>query len=252
MKNSCIDIQNVHEEFEINFDDMIVNKKFGKMNYELLVGNNYCQLDHVSELILERKTMLQGSVDRVYLPGYLINRLSNHEFGQHNSFEVYFKPNQVLHLPIVNNEMTSVGGKYFVGQTLYLMTDDQKCIFPVIVTAVDMSESSGFVEAIIDQIHSKWFKINDVNEIKRYMENTITCTVIDDNISNFLDEYTNSNNVVYQIPEYPRSLDPTDDDNMNVYSMPGDPLYVTSNAPYVYTRLNWIFNNYYYMIYSKW
>ena len=242
MKNSCIDIQNVHEEFEINSDDMIVNKKFGKMNYELLVGNNYCQLDHVSELILERKTMLQGSVDRVYLPGYLINRLSNHEFGQHNSFEVYFKPNQVLHLPIVNNEMTSVGGKYFVGQTLYLITDDQKCIFPVIVTAVDMSKSSGFVEAIIDQIHSKWFKINDVNEIKRYMENTITCTVIDDNISNFLDEYTNSNNVVYQIPEYPRHLDPTDDDNMNTYSMPGDPLYVTSNAQYVYTRLNWIFN----------
>lgn len=242
MKNSCVDIQNIHEEFEVNADNKIVNRKFGKMNYELLVGNNYCQLDHTSELILERKTMLQGSVDRVYLPGYILNRLSNHEFGQHASFEVYFKPNQVLHLPIVNTEMTSVGGKYFEGQTLYLITDDQRYIFPVIVTAVDMSESSGFVEAVIDQLRAKWLKIEDINEIKRYMENPITCTVIDDNISNFLDEYTDSNHGVYQIPEYPQAFDPSDEDNPNAYSMPGDPIYVTSNAPYVYTRLNWIFN----------
>ena len=90
MKNSCIDIQNVHEDFEVNSSNHIVNRKFAKMNYELLVGNSYCQLDHTSELILERKTMLQGSVDRIYLPGYLLNKLSAHEFGQHTSFEANY------------------------------------------------------------------------------------------------------------------------------------------------------------------
>lgn len=242
MKNICVDIQNIHEEFEIVNNKDIVNKKFGKMNYELLVGNNYCQLDHTSELILEPKTMLQGSVDRIFIPGYLINKFSNHEFGQHTSSEVYFKPCQVLHLPITNNVMTSVGGKYFVGQTLYLVTDDKKYVFPIIVTAVDMSEASGFVEAEIDQLRAKWLKIDDIDDIKRYMNSAITCTVIDDNISNFIDEYTNSEYGVYQVPEFPQALDPTDEDNVNAYSMPGDPLYVTMNAPYVYTRLNWIFN----------
>lgn len=242
MKNSCIDIQNVHEDFEVNSNNHIVNRKFAKMNYELLVGNSYCQLDHTSELILERKTMLQGSVDRIYLPGYLLNKLSAHEFGQHTSFEVYFKASQVLHLPITNTEMTSVGGKYFVGQTLYLVTDDQKAIFPVVVTAVDMSEAEGFVEAEIDQLRATWFKLDDIADIKRYMENPVTCTVLDDNICNFLDEFSNSDLRNYQIPEFPRALDPCDEDNPDAFSMPGDPIYVTSNAPYVYTRLNWIFN----------
>ena len=242
VKNSCIDIQNIHEEFEIDNRDHIVNKKFGKMNYELLVGNSYQQLDHTSELILERKTMLPGSIDRIYLPGYMLNKLSTHDFGQHTSYEVYFKPSQVLHLQITDDEMTSVGGKYFVGQTLYLVTNDETTIFPVIVTAVDMSESSGFVETKIDSIRAKWFKLDDITQIKQYMSQPIQCTVIDDNISNFLDEFSNPNNVVYQIPEFPQSLDPSDEDNPNAYSMPGDPIYVTSNAPYVYTRLNWIFN----------
>ena len=243
MKNACIDIQNVHEEFEIINNKDILNKKFGKMNYELLVGNSYCQLDHMSELILERKSMLQGSVDRIYLPGFLLNKLSNHEFGQHESFGVYFKPSQVLHIPIVNDVMTSVGGKYFVGQTLYLVTDDHKYIFPIVVTSIDMGESSGFVEAEVDQFRSKWFKIDNIDEIKRYMTTNISCTVIDDNISNFLDEYTDSRYDVYQIPEFPTMLDPSDEDNVNAYSMPGDPVYVTMNAPYVYTRLNWMFNH---------
>ena len=243
MKNSCIDIQNVHEEFEVNSNDHIVNKKIGKMNYELLVGNNYCQLDHISELILDRNTLLPGSVDRLYVPGYLLNKLSNHEFGQHDSYGVYFKPSQVLHIPIENDELTSIGGKYFVGQTLYLITDDEKYIFPIIVTAVDMSETSGFVEAVVDSFNAKWFKVDDIESIKRYMTQPISCTVIDDNISNFLDEYSNSNMKVYQIPEFPQTLDPSDEDNINAYSMPGDPIYVTANAPYVYTRLNWIFND---------
>lgn len=243
MKNTRIDIQNVHEEFEQNSDEMIVNRKFDKMNYELLMGNSFRQLDHTSELVLERSTMLPGSVDRLYLPGYVLNKLANRDFGQHASFEVYFKPSQVLHLPIEDGEMTSVGGKYFVGQTLYLVTEDQKLIFPIIVTATDMSESNGFVEAEIDQLHAKWIKLDDINDIKHYMEDTIECTVIDDNISNFLDEYSNSSYNVYQIPEFPQALDPSDEDNLNAYSMPGDPIYVTSNAPYVYTRLNWIFDS---------
>ena len=245
MKTTKIDIQNIHEEYEINTSrnkDYIVNKKFGKMNYELLIGNSYRQLDHTPELILERKTMLQGSVDRIYLPGYMLNHLTTHEFGQHSSYEVYFKPYQVLHIPIRSSFLESVGGKYFPGQTLYLRTDDRKYIFPIIVTAVDMSESNGFVEAVVDQMNAKWFKITNIQTIKRYMENAIPCTVIDDNICNFLDEYTHSSYGVYQIPEYPRMFDPSSEDNVDEYSMPGDPLFVTSNAPYVYTRLEWIFN----------
>lgn len=242
MKNLCVDIQNVHEEFEINANDQIVNKKFGKMNYELLMGNSFKQLDHTSELILERKTMLPGSVDRVYAPGYILNKFANREWGNHASFEVYFKASQVLHIPITNDVLTSVGGKYFVGQTLYLATDDERTIFPVVVTAVDMSQNNGFVEARIDELKAKWFKVDDIEDIRKYLMRTITCTVIDDNICNFLDEYSNPDHRVYQIPEYPRSLDPSDEDNPDAYSMPGDPLYVESNAPYVYTRLNWIFN----------
>lgn len=242
MKNSCIDIQNIHEEFEVNDAGHVVNRKFGQMNYELLVGNNYQQLDHISELVLDRNTLLPGSIDRLYLPGYVINGLSNHEFGQHSSYEMYFKPSQVLHIPITNNEITSVGGRYFVGQTLYLVTDDNKHIFPIIVTAVDMSETSGFVEAVVDSLNAKWFKVDDIDSIKHYLEQPVSCTVLDDNISNFLDEYSNPNLEVYQVPEYPAAFDPSDEDIPNAYSMPGDPIYVTSNAPYVYTRLNWMFN----------
>lgn len=246
MKNECIDIQNIHEEFEIDSTDdkdFIVNKKFGKMNYELYLGNNYKQLDHTSELVLEPVTYLPGSIDRIYLPGYLMNRMSNHEFAQHESSGVYFKPVQVLHIPIENNEIESVGGKYFVGQTLWLMNDDESFAFPIIVTAVDMAINNGFVEAVVDSINCKWFNIQDISTIKRYMENAITCTVIDDNISNFLDEYNNSDYTFYQVPKYPNDFNPSDEDNPNAYSMPGDPIFVSTNAPYVYTRLNWIFDD---------
>ena len=242
MKNLCVDIQNVHEEFEIDSMGHIVNKKFGKMNYELLIENMYHQLDHISELVLEKPSMLPGSIDRIYIPGQLMNNLSNRGYGQHDSFEVYFKPSQVLHIPISNDELTSVGGKYFVGQTLYLATVDEKMVFPIIVTATDMSESNGFVEAVIDQLRANWIKLDDINDIKEYLSSPIECTILDDNICNFLDEFTNSDFRNYQIPEYPQALSPEDEDNPNAYSLPGDPIYVTSNAPYIYTRLNWIFN----------
>ena len=242
--NTPIDIENIHEEYEVNDKNLIVNKKFAEMNYELLIGNRFTQLDHTSELVLQPKTWLQGSIDRLYLPGYMLNKLTNREFGQHSSFEVYFKPSQVLHIPIDSDgSITSVGGKYFIGQTLYLVTDDNKRVFPIIVTAVDYSSSNGFVEAVVDSMNSKWFKISDMDEITRYLNNNITCTVIDDNISNFLDEFSNSGYSVYQIPEYNQNLDPSDEDNPDMYSMPGDPLFVTSNSHYVYTRLNYIFND---------
>lgn len=241
-KNMCVDIENNHEEYEVNGDDYIVNTRAGKMNYELLLGNSYKQLEHSSELILDRATLHQALIDRVSVPGYVINKLANRSYGHHESFEVFFKPSQVMHLPITNDIMTAVGGKYFVGQTLYLATTDGLAIFPVVVTATDMSQSNGFVEAVVDELKAPWIKLDDIEDIVRYLRNPVECTVIDDNISNFLDEYNNPNFNVYQIPEFPRALDPSDEDNPDAYSMPGDPLYVESNAPYVYTRLNWIFN----------
>lgn len=243
MKNTPIEFENIHETFEVNNKGMIVNKKFADMNYELLIGNRFTQLDHTSELVLQPKTWIQGSVDRLYIPNQQINRLTNREYGQHVSRQVFFKPSQVIHIPIDENGcITPVGGKYFVGQTLYMMTDDNRYVFPIIITAVDYSESNGFVEAVVDSINAKWFNLEDPDAITRYLKEDIKCTVTDDNIRNFLDEYTDSSYVVYHVPECNDNIDPSDEDNVNAYSMPGDPLYVTSNAHYVYTRLNYFFH----------
>lgn len=241
VSSTPIDIQNIHEEFEINNANHIVNRKFGKMNYELLIGNSFTQLEHTSELILDPVSFLPGPVDRIYLPGYMINKFTNRQYGHHIASEMYFKPVQVMHIPLDNDTVTSIGGKYFVGQTLY--ATEGKTVFPIIVTAVDYSESNGFVEARVDSEHAKWLKLTDPADITNYLENTITCTILDDNISNFLDEYSHSGYEIYQIPEFDiNNFDPTDEDNPNMYTMPGDPVFVTSNAPYVYTRLQYMFN----------
>lgn len=237
-----IDFQNIHEEFEINAANHIVNKKYGKMNYELLIGNSFTQLDHTSELVLDPISYLPGPIDRVYLPGYMLNKLTNRQFGHHISSEMYFKPVQVMHMEIDDHDvLTSVGGKYFVGQTLY--ATEGKTVFPIIVTATDYSAPNGFVEARVDSEHAKWFKLTDPTDIANYLGGAITCTILDDNISNFLDEYSHGGYEIYQIPEFDvNNFDPSDEDNPNMYSMPGDPVFVTSNAPYVYTRLNYMFN----------
>lgn len=227
------DIQNIHESFDI-YQNHIINRKRAPMNYEMFIGNHFYPLDKTLEMITQPVQQLPGPVDRIYVSNQYLNRNAIDSYGGHTSYEMYFKPSQVIHLPIINNKMTSVGGKYAIGQRLYLYTKDLGFVFPVVVTSIDWSQSHGFVECIVDAYDSKWFKITDPLYVEKYLTETIECDIIDDNISNFIDEYNNPSYI-----EYP--IIPNNNDNDNV-SLPGDPIYVTTNASYVYTRLNYFFN----------
>ena len=237
IKNTLIDIQNVHESYDVNSDGMIVNKKHADMNYEMLIGNHFTQLDHTPELALQPRGELQGPIDRVYVPNKVINDFINYDFGNHVSKRMFFKPSQVFHIPVNpdDNSITSVGGKYFVGQHLYVTTDDGLTIFPIVVTAIDHAINKGFIEAEVDVMKSKWFCINDEDTITKYLTSNIECTVIDDNIRNFLDEYNNSSYYTFSNASLP-------DDYLSTDTLPGDPIFVQNNSPYVYTRLNYFFN----------
>lgn len=232
--DSPFDFQNIHETFDIN-QNHIINEKRHPMNYEMLVGNRFFPLDNTSEMIVSNVKELPGPIDRVYISNQSLNRLAIDAYGGHDSVNMYFKPSQVIHLPIDNNVMTSVGGKYAVGQRLYLYTKDLGLIVPVTVTAIDASQSHGFVEATVDSYESKWYKITDDTYVNKYLTEDIECDIIDDNISNFLDEYNNSEFVSYNV------IKPYDD-NVTPDSLPGDPIYVTTNSDYVYTRLNYFFS----------
>lgn len=245
MLNTTVDIENIHESYEVNSDGMIVNKKCADMNYEMLIGNHFTQLDHSSELILQPKTYLQGSVDRLYIPNQQINDFINYEHGHHISKRMFFKPTQVLHIPLDstnNHSITSVGGKYFVGQHLYVSTDDNLHVFPIIVTAVDHSINSGFVEAVVDVKNARWFSVDDEESITKYLTTNVECTVLDDNIRNFLDEFSNSSYHTFSNGIFNTNQTQYDYSDTDIYSLPGDPIFVKNNTEYVYTRLNWFFN----------
>ena len=242
--NTMIDVQNIHESYDINEDGLIVNKKHADMNYEMLIGNHFMQLDYIPELILDRNTMLPGSVDRVSIPNQKINDFVNADYGNHMSRRVFFKPSQVLHLPMNDDDsITSVGGKYFVGQHIYLSTNDGLYTFPAIVTATDHSINHGFVEAVVDNQNAKWFTINDSTMISKYLTDTVECVVVDDNIRNFLDEYTDGSYQAYPFVEFNKNIDMSDEEIHDAYSLPGDPLFIQNNTDYVHTRLNWFFND---------
>lgn len=234
IKSTTFDFENVHETYDVDSKGMIISKKTSDMNYEMLFGNHFNPLDHYQEYILDRKTLLQGSVDRVFVENQKINNLANEEYGHHVNVRMFFKPSQVIHLTNVNGEIDSVGGKYFVGQHVYLATHDNKCVFPVIITAIDHSKERGFIEAIIDDHNTSWFTDLDIHH---YLNDDIECYVIDDNISNFLNEFVNTTYHQYNVVEY-------DFDQMkDVYTLPGDPLFISNNTDFVYTRLNWMFGD---------
>lgn len=239
--NTRIDIENKFETHYTNEDGNIINKKFVDMNYELLIGNHFKTLNHDIEFILNPKTFQQGSIDRIYIPNQRINTLINDLYGNHSSCRMFFKPSQIIHITPNDGNIQSIGCGYFVGQRIYLSTSDNY-IFPVIITAIDHSIERGFIEAKPDNRNCKWFEISDKTDIENYLTNTIECTIIPDNISNWLDEYNNSNYVSYNIPNSP-SMNYHDIDNENMYSLPGDPIFVTNNTNYIYTRLNWMFND---------
>lgn len=236
------DFENIHESYEV-VSNNIINSKRTPMNYEMFIGNHFVPLDHVSEMIMNPPSELPGPIDRVYVSNQMMNRLLMESYGNKSSVEMYFKPSQILHLPINDGVMTSVGGKYFEGQRIYLCANDTKFTFPATITTIDWSESHGFVEAVVDSYNTTWFKITDSTLITKYFNENIECTVIDDNISNFMDEFSNGNYISYDIIETEHDFDPSDENFNDFYSLPGDPIYVTNNAPFVYTRLNYFFND---------
>ena len=234
-----LEFENIHESFEV-VDGLIVNKKHADMNYELLLGNHFTQLDHDIEYVLKPETWVQGSIDKVYVSNQLLNRMTIDEFGKAERLRMFFKPVQVFHIPFEEGEpIESVYGKYFIGQTIYLKTYDGLTAFPVKVTMVDHSVNKGFIEAEVDAYHSKWFNIKDPVKITEYLTQNIECEVIDDNMRNFLDEFSNEYYTYYPIDFNSNVMD---DNYDTFYKMPGDPIYVSSNSDYVYTRLNWFFN----------
>lgn len=238
MLTTRIDFENVHESFEV-VNDVVVNEKHADMNYEMLLGNHFMQLNHEIELVLQPKTWLQGSIDRIYIENQFINKMCALEFSHNICKHVFFKPSQIFHIPLNDDgSIDSINGKYFEGQTIYLKTEDNLVCFPVIITKIDHSINKGFIEAKVDDWNSKWFEITDPTIITKYLTENITCTTIDDNISNFMDEYNNPSYKSYSNVIY----NPMIEDVNNVYDLPGDPLFVSTNSDFVYNRLNWIFN----------
>ena len=242
VNTESIEFQNNHESFEV-VNDLVVNEKHAKMNYELLVGNHFTPLDHVEEMILEPETWLPGSVDKLIIDNQLINRMSMAEFGHRKCSDVYFKPAQVIHItPNQDGSIDSVYGKYFEGHSIYLKTTDGLISFPIKITTVDHSINKGFIEAKVDGWNSKWFKIEDPAKITEYLTSEIECEVVDDNMRNFLDEFSHELYPVYSNPGYSPASVVYDENIDNAYKLPGDPIFVSSNADFVYNRLNWFFN----------
>lgn len=243
INSTAIGINHTHESFDVDETGMIINKSSAEMNYEMFVGNHFKQLNHETELVFNTSDVLPGPTDIIHVNNQTINDFSNMAYGNHISHRFFFKPSQVIHPMSTENNGTAVGGKYFVGQHLYLSTIDKNYVFPVIVTAIDHSRSKGFVEAVVDHKHAKWFRVDDNETLTKYLTSTVECVVIDDNISNFLDEFTDTSLVSYPDIKYSGYADPTDETFTNAYSLPGDPLFVTDNAPFVYNRLNWFFGD---------
>jgi hypothetical protein len=230
VNNTRLEFQNVHES-TVPLDDMVVTVRTGNLNFELLSGNRFYPLECTHEYVLDRSTLLPGSIDIVYTPNSVINKFARIDFGTHRAPEYYVKPVQCLHT------QESVGGRYHVGQKLFVKTTDENgFVFPIMVKAIDHSTAQGFVEAIVDYNDSKWFKL-DPSYLNQYTQLQVECEVIDDNISNFLNEFSNSEYVNYQVIPFKNNM--TDD----IYTLPGDPIYVQDNADYVHTRLSWFFGD---------
>lgn len=239
-----LEVQNNHETFDVLKDGTIVNEKHASLHYELLCANRFTPLTHKSEYVRHDSTeTLSGPIDKLYLSCDRLNKLSITDRSYEPARTMFFKPCQVFHLDVdEDGVMTSVGGKYFEGQTVYAVTDDGLSVFPVIITAVDHSEAHGFVEAKVDEYHAHWFRTSDMDTITKYLTTDIECTVVDDNIRNFMDEFSEYEGDFYPIPHL-GSTAYRNNENDDVYTLPGDPIYVQNNSDYVYTRLNWLFHD---------
>ena len=227
---------NDHESMSIE-NDNVVSEVYNDMNFELLFGNKYFQLKHDTEYVLDPITYEEHVQQILRVPNKLINSIILSDTAGKSNARMFFKPSQILHLPIDEyGMMESVYGKCFVGQTIFLATDDGLSVFPAKVTAIDHSVAHGFIEAEVDSYNAKWFSTTDPQVIDKYLSSTIECHVIDDNIANFYKEYSNTEYFNrYEITDGPIGYDASQ-------SMLGDPLYVMTNSEYVYDRLNYFFN----------
>ena len=239
--NTTVDIQNVHEDDIITSEEkpeVVQIKKTTNTNYEMLMSNRYTQLDHFYEKIATFKNNVQGPVDRIYMNNQGINQFVLSDLGDKPTSQLFFKPVQIMH-----GSNTPVGRGLTVGQKIYLMTnDDLHYVFPAYVTTGTHTRTKGFVEAEVDSRHAKWFEIKDKTLIEKYLNEEIECTILDDNYSNFYDEFNNSEYSSYTNPIYDPDLEYEDEDYNELYSTLGDPVYVQNNANYIYTRLNHFLN----------
>lgn len=242
--NTRLPFENKHESFEVDAHGNIRTKKHNETNYELYVSNKFTMVDKYSELVLQPRKKLQGSQDIVYLNNQQMNSLLLTDYGMIHSPRMFFKPCQVLHVEIddITNEAVSIGGRYTEGQTIWMCPNDKPdYIFPCVITVVDHSQAKGFLEAVVDSRKCNWFEVADSTLRSEFFTQPMTCTILEDNLSNFLDEYNNGSYVNFYNPPFDVDLEFEDEDFPNMLSVPGDPLFVQNNVTYVYTRLNWFF-----------
>lgn len=232
-QHTLLEFNNIHET-NIPVNQTVATVQDTMLHYELLNGNHFKPLDHTHVMTLDVQTNQQIPIDVVDTPNTLINQFVREEYGSHLSPKLYVKPSGVDHVT-VNISMTSIHGKYFVGQILYVTTiDENKFTFPIIVTKIDHSIEHGMIEAIVDAKHTPWF-VAPMTSIN-YMRDPIPCRVLGDNISNFMNEFSNASYSYYPIPET------VPDDQLNEHTLLGDPIHVTTNPTYTYTRLAWMFS----------
>ena len=233
-----IQINNVHGNDTLYEDTSTLATIYRTMNYELLAGNHFTQLSHHQELVLDPNTWTQGPIDYVHLSQQKINQWMNQDYAAHPSYAMYFKPVQVLHITPNDHIITSIGGRYFVGQTLYAKIPALQYYFPIIVTAIDHNQSKGMIEATVDHRNASWISMHDYQQIHQYLNQEIECEIMDDNVSNFLSEYHHSN-----YSSYPIIQSYQNEEDITNYTLLGDPVYVNQNANYVYHRLQRLFSN---------
>ena len=231
------EVQNVHETFDINGTDNVVNIRHAEMHYEMLCGNRFVPLDHTSEYCSPSKDLLQGPIDKLYLSCERINDLSFTDQTSRPLKSMFFQPTQVFHIEPVDDVITSIGGKYFEGQRIYAVTDDGLCLIPMIITAIDHSLERGMIEAKVDLRNAKWFETTDPDVMTKYLTTDIACTIVDDNIRNFLDEFTDYDGSLYPIPDITSTMNENHEVVPQFLSLPGDPYFVETNPDYVYARL---------------
>ena len=199
------------------------------LNFELLSGNRFIPLTSTHEYVFDRNSLIGEPMDIIHTSNSVINKLAKKDYGNHIKPSIYVKPVQVLHTT------NSVGMKYYRNHRIYVKTnDDNGFVFPIIVRDTDHSQYQGFAEAVVDYNRSKWFKINDT-DISTYVLDKVECELIPDNVCAFLDEFNNDEYMSYQFIPYRKNI------SGDVYTLPGDPIYVMTNSDYVHTRLNWIF-----------